>query len=345
MKQITRQECIDEMNKAFSISLCFHPEASSSTCIRISSAHTISRGSSLEKIAVSGKVYHFPQHIADMLKLSNDVNPIEVGINRASVFRGFCNHHDNTTFSEIDQGSFELNPKNIFLIGYRSFCQELFNKQAALNLIPFFRMGDKGKPIDEQRNIQDGLDGLELGLKCSLDRLASFKQKYDRLLLKEDYSCIKYLVIQLDCIPAIQCSGTIQPEHDFTGDILQDIANLGMLELFSYSIIAAGNSGLIVFAWLDDLQICERFALSYLSLPRDKMPPSAVILAFEYLSNVYFSCQWWNGLKDRGRQAVRDRVISGLWGRRSSLDISCADELQILWNVKSLVTNLDIARN
>ena len=53
------------------------------------------------------------------------------GVNRISVFKGFCNQHDNDLFLPIDSLVFELSNDNCSRVSYRAVCRDVCSKYAA----------------------------------------------------------------------------------------------------------------------------------------------------------------------------------------------------------------------
>ena len=93
-------------SKMFKTKYCIHPEASETNCKGgIIKAHTIQRSGGLSKIAKEGHVLSFYNSAS-----RNDglTYPSRIGINKASTFTGFCNFHDTTTFSPIENNPFQF---------------------------------------------------------------------------------------------------------------------------------------------------------------------------------------------------------------------------------------------
>src|SRR5689334_10413903 len=127
-------EVLGEVRDAQVQKMCLHPLASKETCSgEAIKAHTVPR-SSLRKIARDGHVYRISGDLPTLIKTQGKLSPRLIGINKASIFTGFCAHHDHTTFQPFEDGSYKSIAQASFLLGYRALCLELFNKLGAASL-------------------------------------------------------------------------------------------------------------------------------------------------------------------------------------------------------------------
>ena len=299
-----------EQNKAFNKEMCLCPEEWKSNCNgSIVRAHTVSR-KMLEKISVDGHVYGLKKHFGALVSDRGKLKFKKIGINKASVFTGFCGKHDSEVFNSIENERFEVNIKNAFLLAYRAFCYECFTKEAALATIPFAIQLDKGRTIIEQAFHQSMVHKLKTGFETAIRDQKVIKKQYDKMLISENFEKIKYYIVELDTLPSLMCSGCINPSFDFHGNHLQDLADLeSMCESTSISLVANDeNRGLIVFAWLgSDDGPCDRFVRSYHKLTDHQKAQSIIRIAFEFLENKYLNVDWWDNLDKAIKDALNKR--------------------------------------
>src|SRR5206468_2227607 len=181
-----------EQRKIFGRKYCLHPRANEGACQGdIVKAHTVQRSGGLSTIASSGHVLQFDARLASLLKTGGALRVKTIGVNKASVFTGFCAHHDASVFAPLETAPFEATPQQNFLLAYRAICRELFTKTAALESIPLERETDRGKDVAAQEFIQTLAGWRQEGLTAGLRDLQSHKTKYDECLLAEDYSKLK----------------------------------------------------------------------------------------------------------------------------------------------------------
>jgi hypothetical protein len=94
------------------------------------------------------------------------------GVNRISVFKGFCSEHDNDLFLPIDSLAFELSNDNCSRVSYRSVCHNACSKFAATGAFlqtPGVFGSDQPTKLDEQTYM----------MMCQFFELLSLKQAYE----------------------------------------------------------------------------------------------------------------------------------------------------------------------
>lgn len=113
-------ELRSELHKSFSHKLCLAPNEMKPSCSGpIVAAHSVQRnGYGLCMIAEAGHV------LALTPDRTGEPKMVKIGVRNASTFTGFCGYHDTTIFAPIERSEFELEPEQVFLHLYRSFCRE-----------------------------------------------------------------------------------------------------------------------------------------------------------------------------------------------------------------------------
>ena len=114
-ERIEFSKMISKINRKCRFKGCLYPDKSSCTVPSSIRAHSIQKNKILRAISSSGEVMHFDVHNT---LFDNTLGP--VGINEASTFFGFCNYHDTTIFSEIENKEYIESKKQIFLFAYRA---------------------------------------------------------------------------------------------------------------------------------------------------------------------------------------------------------------------------------
>jgi len=338
-------EYIKVMRKFFDKGYCLHPEAGPTACIGpIVRAHTVSKSGSLNRIARDGHVYSFSS--AQNLSKGELIAPSLIGVRHASTFTGFCKRHDNITFEPIERYPFLSSPQQAFLLGYRTLCHELFIKKASVELVfPYQRRNlDRGKSVQEQIMIQYQIHYLDQGSTIGLRDLVHYKSAYDKALLAQDFSNIFYYVIRLSNTPDFLCSAPHMPDSDFEGNVLQNIADTSIVvDQLTFSLIATGSGGAIVFSWHGKSDAAEQLVKSLHSLPDQALPHAIVRFTFEYFENVFVSPKWWEELNDPARQRLLQRQWAGLPSTGHIPECLLDDGLQVVnWTVVSRETNLSL---
>jgi hypothetical protein len=309
-RPVSQQEILQAHRKAFGAGYCFHPNASKNDCGgKIIKAHTIQRNGGLNKIARDGHVYNCLLHRQwPFASNQRDEKPALVGAKPASTFTGFCARHDNLIFAPIEKYPFQASQEQIFLLSYRVICQELFLKKGTLEVQPFARQLDRGRGLQVQQTHQWMISTFMQGVKKAIDELEQTKAIFDESLLKSNFSCLDFYVIQFRDTPDLLCSGIRQPEFDFDGNRIQTLGILTRRAQWLYfSLIATDTGGAAVFSWLPGNIVCEKFVASFDSLADSAIPHAIVRYAFEFFENTYFSPDWWDRLDLETRSKLVER--------------------------------------
>lgn len=337
-------EVINHAKKFRNRKYCLHPEAGSSTCSgQIVQAHTVQkRGGNLRRIARGGEVYQFVSELGSLLRTGQQAGPSLIGINQASTIWGFCARHDNEVFRPIDDNDFKPCTEHAFLLGYRSLSRELYSKSAAIDSLPYMKTLDRGKSPIEQEVCQAMLSQAGYSLHVGLDDLKREKQRYDRLLLHRDYDSVRYYALILQGIPDILCSGFIQLEYDFAGNLPQDLSDLNLdPHCFGCSIVASQHGGAVVFTWLEDSSVCSRFIKSLDAFTDERIRNAVMRFVFDCFENLYASPQWWDALSEQTTKALMDRMCPAkeMVSPRSSHHLVEDEKRYVSWNILSRKTN------
>ena len=341
---ITIQEEKEAVRQTFGKKYCIHPKAGNECSGNIVKAHTIQKkGFGLSRIARNGQVYRYA-HIRPSGSATKVFGADLVHITNASTFTGFCSFHDNSTFQEIENNPFQVTEEHTFLLSYRAVAKEVFLKRAQFELIKFLRTLDRGKDTESQQHVQKYLDVWgNLGVVAGLKELEHHRQIYDNALMISDFSDVHYYVIELDRIPDFMCSGTVQPDYDFHGNVLQDWTDTTiMLDHITLSLIATDKGGAAVFSWCGKNEASEKLVKSLHSLADDQIPHALVRYVFENFENVYASPAWWEALDKATQKKLLARLLSTLNTRRTSACLKDDGLRVVSWKVTDRKTNLSL---
>ncbi len=340
------QEVIQQFHQAFDKKYCLHPSANLNACQgKIIKAHTIQLNGGLNLIARNSHVYKFFGDFTTLKRTSGKLEARLIGIKNASTFTGFCSYHDNVVFSPLEKHPFQPTLEQIFLLSYRPICRELFTKRAALATMPYYRTIDRGKPLSEQISIQTIANSLTIGTEIGLKDIEYQKSLYDDVLIKGDFSPVRYYMLKLNTIPDIMCSGALFFDIDFAGNVLQDFSKVDQRKAgFAFSIIGSQTGGSIVFSWLNDSVIGNRFIRSLDMLSNTEIPHAIVRFVFEFFENTYFAPDWWESLTQEQQECLRHRLnlaVDPLAERKA--DSLLDDGLKVVnWEIQDRVSNLPL---
>jgi len=296
---------------------CLHPQASSVTCNGdIIRAHSIQRNGGLSQIARASHVYMLDTHLTSLIKSQGEQRYSLIGINKATTFTGFCQHHDSLTFRPIEYYPFTPSQESAFLLAYRGICREIYAKRYQTESINLLREGDRGRSKEAQESFQAFVSMYDSGVKAGLTDLDHYKGIYDSKLLAADYTDVSYYVISFDRVPDFMCSSAILLEMDFNGNLLQTPAQFMQLDKrllqCTFSLVGTDSGGSAIFSWIGKNPHGISFINSLDTYSDDEISHAVVRFTFEFFENIAISPKWWENLKKSDRDQLQKRIEIGL---------------------------------
>lgn len=304
-----------EHRKVLSIKECLVPASMKSKCSRsIVNAHTVPKKESLKSIARDNHVYGLNLDLENMIKHAGRVEPELVGINKASIFTGFCSIHDDSIFAPIEKHSFNESQEHCFLLAYRALTMELFKKIGVLSASSIRRQTDRGKCEYAQRQIQSFNKSFDTGLSLGLKDMEHYKRLYDNILLSKNFKDIRAYVLTFDRSPPVMCSSAHFLEYDFKGNKLQDVDNNNTIaHQIAYTSFYSGGHGFIVFSWLSESDaVCRQLIDSLKELSPDRVTDALIGFFFTYTENLYIQPEWWENLANDKRKLLIDWLAESM---------------------------------
>lgn len=158
----------------------------------IKQSHSVQRSGRLSIIEgeVNGNqsLYTFTNNIPSVKHLIADLKPI--GKKEASTFFGFCEHHDTTLFSPIENFAFDGSDKHLFLHSYRSFAHSYHRKQED-NKVYNNPNSDFIKAMPEH-----WVKTMQEGISIAINESAERKKQLGYYIENEIYDDLEYLVYE-----------------------------------------------------------------------------------------------------------------------------------------------------
>ena len=287
--------------------LCFHPKQNECSG-QIIRAHSVSKSAGLRHIADNGHVLMFKKKNFNVgMKPGSTIDVEEVGINKATVFYGFCSYHDDTTFKSIDDPNYELNIKNAVLFGFRSLAKEIYAKYDVLkNCIEGI------EEFTDERFIEISeinANSQRIGIIESAKTIKSYQYAVRNDIYDEFESCW----IRFEGQPIISFSGGFAPEFDFQGNQLEDYNFPSEQRNFIHvNGIARETSTDLVFTWKKSARFSKQFVDSFIEVPDHRKSDAMIYMAFEHLENLAFSKSWWESMRPLQRTMLKRRFMSGI---------------------------------
>ena len=173
------------------------------------------------------------------------------GLRKASTFKAFCEKHDCSTFAPLETEPFTGTKEQIFLIGYRAICWELYRKIFAIRSNPTIRdLLDCGQSISDQRKIQAIIKAIGDGFAMGYQDALRTKTAMDTAYIKKDYSSYSTYRVKLIGPLSIASTGSITPNRTFNGEELQVLHDPSAdIEWLSFGVDVNAEEVNIIYIW------------------------------------------------------------------------------------------------
>jgi hypothetical protein len=181
----------------------------------------IVRSHSIQKSAFNGyatddrRVYHFDP----LTRPDEGVRLRLVGVNRATTFTAFCDHHDRTIFRPIEAVLFENRADQAFLFHYRAFAWTYYDRAHRTDILK--AMHADLTPRVGQGEIVWLAERIRLN-SIDLRELDQAKQRYEMILKTGNAGQFVFRTFRMLKVPGIACAELFAPNKDLFGTAIQD---------------------------------------------------------------------------------------------------------------------------
>ncbi|QDU32743.1 hypothetical protein KS4_07770 [Poriferisphaera corsica] len=308
--------------------VCYAPDFLRKCNGKIIRSHTIQKKGSLSFIADNGHVIGVK--FGD--KYNNHIRFDKIGINKASTFYGFCQHHDKAIFKPIEDVDFIASPMQCFLMCFRALCFELYKSRGAVINNDYRDLCCRGQHYREQLTIHENVRRYNAETKSKIHDLEILKRWMDSSISKGVIpKNFAFTVIEYNEQSPFHVSAVISPEYDFEGRQLLELSDLSSFSdrVMISTIPLERKKGCMVLGW--NSSFCgasESFVNSFVDQTKllgfDVLLQSSIILA----ENIYLNPSWWESLgshrdvlndmlehniQDYGLNSLKDIQSSGLF--------------------------------
>jgi hypothetical protein len=295
-----------EIKRTSIIKECFHPNKNECKG-DIKQSHSIQRNGRLSVIEseVNGNnsVYTFTSVIPSDNSPIGDLKPIGKG--EASTFFGFCDYHDTTLFSPIENFPFDINnDKHCFLHSYRSFAHSYHRKYEELKTVTCDNILTRNTP---KSDLLLQKKGIEIGIKQMEER----KKYLDKSLEKEQFDNLDYLTYTKEGIYPFAVSSMMSPKVSYNNKPMNNHIDFNVL--YSHPMITflpdTTSTIVIIAAFPDDKKSVN--LLDELELLDDlKLEKAITSLIIANCENTFFSPKFWNYLSPKEKRILLDEFVS-----------------------------------
>lgn len=256
--------------------------------------HAIPRSSCIEALAENGVLYTRPQSLNSLIGLTAAEDPpdiIKVGVNDASVFKGYCQCHDSRLFAPAE--THDVTRRNSMCISLHlralsvEYCRKIFVSDF------FYRLSE----LESGRNLQAHYKQI-----AEKNRLfaSAFKKLYIdnvfSLMGGSNVDSIEYFIVPFSRNLQISACGCFTPTID--------TPYFGLDSTISYNLISYSDMSVLV---LTIFKVVEHHLDSYLSnydIPRDGEKLINDI-AFSRCEEPLIAAPLWRSLSEEEKLEVR----------------------------------------
>lgn len=292
-----------EWNKAWEEAWCFAAEFDQPHCAdKIIRAHSVQRSGVLDRIAENGHVLSWQ----DDPRGEDGPDLREIGIHKASTFRGFCEKHDNDIFGPLDRFAFSGTPEQSFLLFLRALTHESHHTHAAIRAALAY---------------EDAMSSVEVGnhwgatlfrrhreqYSVNLEEMAEDRSLAWKMLAARSYETVGVISYLIDRVPEIVACGWVTAHHDFQGREIQDFRSNPLVGTACF-ILPTETGGIVGLAWLKRSAAAAALFESAMLLDPATAPHDILRFALTYSGNCYVSPVFWRSLDDRAQLWIRSHL-------------------------------------
>lgn len=302
--------------KAFNQKKCWAKGVGLGTCQgSIIRAHTVSKASNLRQIARDGHVLQYGVSKEAIRKSGGKLSVKSIGINEASVFNGFCSHHDRTLFSCIENEPYSGRPDQNLAVAYRTLSRELFGKDAISELKTILRGADKGHDMPTQIMLQAFIAELDVGNAAARRELRATHDALTDALVHQRPSALCSLVIEFDGRLPFMFAGAWSPFTDLYGAPLQTGYLDELLEQVVFTSFAGDPGDFICVSWRDTPNASGKFIADQIDvLSGSQKAKFCLQFVVKHIENIFFDPAWFYGLNQGQRELLDSLAFDGVDG-------------------------------
>lgn len=219
------------------------------------------------------------------------VCPDLLGWKEASVFQGFCNHHDTELFKNLDRLDVAPTVDDCMRLVYRSVCREAAGKHHIVD--EFIKQG----MTKEERGIKHVLPQVQFGL-----HLFAYKFEIETAISTGNYADYDHLVFEMSERPKLLGTVTFMPLVTVRGKTIG--SNPGLMTL---TVLPTEKAGLAILTWNRvDNPYGAKFAQALRRTPTHHLGMAITRIMVETSDSVCYSPFLWLGIPEDRRKWIVD---------------------------------------
>lgn len=251
-------------------------------------AHSVQNNKVLSKLSKNGNV---------IMPIPKSDNPFqlttEYGRKRATVFTGFCGHHDQM-FSPIEDCDFNYEIKQVVLYIYRAFAVEYHRKME----------GVKQQNEIKKYTSDSIIDDIQLGFTLAKRDMEKDKQVFDAAILKNEFNFLNYVIYDFDKEIKFAATGFLTPTDDLHGNKIQNLSDFeAKMSNLYFSVFPEENKSYAIVAALKNDKSLTDYITSLKGLTQEEEINFINYLIIKGTENLVINPDAWYALSDEDQES------------------------------------------
>jgi hypothetical protein len=279
-------------------------------------SHSIQKSTFSPYATDDRRIYHF-----DALTRPHEGLQIRlVGVNRATTFTGFCEHHDRTIFRPIETVTFENRPDQAFLFHYRAFAWAYYDRAHRTDILKAIH-SDLASRLG-RREVASLAERIGLNL-VDLNELHPAKLRYETILKAGNADQFVFRAFRTKRVPGVACVEFFAPSKDLFGTTIQDGKQIvHAMQWISLTILLTPpNGGLVVVGSEQQNDAFNSFVDSVAAGTSASRTARLLSLVFGMTENFIILPFWWHSLSGTQRQRITNLCCARFFPRPLNIPV------------------------
>jgi len=270
---------------------------------KVIKAHSIQNNRILREISEKGYVVMYGFDFKEFNPLGPGIKMMKKGRKIATTFTGFCSHHDQTIFTEIDNKNYVIgNKKQDFLFAFRGLCFEFYKKETAKSV---FESAEEKKFIKNKNFVNAFLMGTNKAIKD----LKYYFELFKKGIESNNYDILETVTITLKSEYLLAVNSLFGLEYDLRGNMINDLSDSNKrLKVVFLNIFPQNGNTFIVLSWLkENINDFSDFKKQILSLKKENKKINLLNnIIFNYTENLTLGPKLWNKFDAEEKQLFNE---------------------------------------
>lgn len=272
---------------------------------KIKDAHSLQKNGVLNilehELNKNKVVYSFLHPKLEGYMMFNGFEPL--GKKECSTFHGFCDFHDTTIFSPIENNQINIeSDEHCFLLCYRAFAKEF---HAKIEVSKGFKTNIEFNRPQNKDMQEDLIEGSEIAIR----EMNIIKDKLNHLLSNRIFNGLEYLSYTVPyCVP-IACAASITPSYSYSGKILNKSEDPhDAYQNIMLTVLPTKEETHVLMGCFSDDSRSILFIDELEQLPYIKLENALTSILIGDVENTFISPILWNRMNKREKEFLMQEI-------------------------------------